>query len=132
MSGDTDHATGDCDYREKKEMRVAVSIYIADLNEEIAKVVAGNGTALIPLPDNTEWLMKQKGRLWGGGNSLEHDMGRLPYTAKDSNEKWCTAQAEAGKCDLDPWKIRQKCQKGCGTFIEDDRYYSEVIRASSS
>jgi hypothetical protein len=76
--------------------------------------------------------MKQKGRLWGGGNSLEHDMGRLPYTAKDSNEKWCTAQAEAGKCDLDPWKIRQKCQKGCGTFIEDDRYYSEVIRASSS
>lgn len=102
MSGDTDHATGDCDYREKKEMRVAVSIYIADLNEEIAKVVAGNGTALIPVPDNTEWLMKQKGRLWGGGNSLEHDMERLPYTAKDSNEKWCTAQAEAGKCDLDP------------------------------
>jgi hypothetical protein len=40
--------------------------------------------------------MKQKGHLWGGGNSLEHDRGRLPYTAKVKHEKWCTKMAEAG------------------------------------
>jgi hypothetical protein len=72
------------------------SIYIVDLNKKIAKVVAGNGTSLFPVPGNTEWLMKQKGHLWRGGNSLEHDRGRLPYTAKDKHEKWCTKMAEAG------------------------------------
>lgn len=67
LSDDTAHKTGDCDYRENKEMRVAVSVYIADLNEEIAEVISADDTALFPLPDNTEWLMAQKGRLWGNG-----------------------------------------------------------------
>jgi hypothetical protein len=64
MAGDTDHKTGDCDFREKNEMRVDCSIYIADLNKKIAKVVANDGTSLFPVPGNTKWLMKQK-VIWG-------------------------------------------------------------------
>ena len=127
MSGDTTHATGDCDYRESKGPRVAVTIYIADVDKDIAKVIAGDGTALFPVPGNTDWLMAQKGRLWGTGNSLEQDKGRMPYTAKDIDEEGCPVLAEAGMCDKDPWHTRKKCQRSCNIFIDDNRYYAEVI-----
>jgi len=103
ISGDTNHNTGDGDYRTSKGLRVAVSIYIADLNDDIAKHIADDGMALFSVPGNTEWLATtKKGRLWGGGNTLKNDMGRLPYTAKDFDENRCPAIVRAGMCEKDP------------------------------
>jgi len=126
MSGDTTHATGACDYRESKGLRVSVSVYIADLNRGNVRTLASDNTALFPVPGNTEWLMTQKGRHWGKGNSLWNDKGRKPYSAKDDKED-CPALAEAGKCESDPWTTREKCQKSCQIFIDDEIYYSEVV-----
>lgn len=77
MSGNTSHKTGDCNYREKKEMRVACSISYCRPEQKDCKGYSGDVTSLFPVPGNTEWLMKQKGRMWGGGNRLEPDRGRF-------------------------------------------------------
>jgi len=75
--------------------------------------------------------MTQKGRFWGEGKSLWNDKGRKPYTAKDDDED-CPALAEAGMCESDPWHTREKCQKSCKIFIDDDIYYAEVLGAAKT
>lgn len=130
MSGDTEHATGDCDYRHDKGLRVAVSIYIADMNEKIAKMISQDGTALFPVPFNTDWLMAQKGRHWEEGKSLAHDKGRKPFTAKDKLQD-CGVFAKVGLCEKDPWYTRVNCQKSCKIFMDDEQYYNMIGRSNT-
>ena len=62
-------------------------------------------------------------------NTTEGDCHILPkLNMKNGVLKWLKL---AGYCDLDPWRIREMCPNSCGIFIEDDRYYSEVIKSSS-
>lgn len=73
---------------------------------------------------NTAWLLAQKGRSWGAGRSLKHDVGRKPYKVGDSHPD-CPKWAAEGKCDTDIWDVRLKCLRSCKIYIEDERYYSE-------
>jgi len=119
IGGDTDHITGECDYRNNTGLCVAVSIYLADINDDNVDLISSDDTALFPVPGNAEWFLAQKGRAWGEGHSLANDKGRKPFTAKDQDEKDCPALAAAGKCETDPWNVRPKCQKSCNIFIDD-------------
>jgi len=105
MSGNTANQTGDCNYREKKEMRVACSIIYCRPEQKDCKGYSGRCTSVFPVPGNTEWLMKQKGRMWGRGFRLEQDRGRL------------LLRLERVNVIQTPWKIRKLCQKSCGTCL---------------
>ena len=154
MGGDTRHGTGSFDYRKDRGLRVAVSIYVVDVDEDNVHNVASDGTgthmffvipfakkerlstvcrsscspvpplAIFPTPRNIEWLLAQKGRSWGGGNSLANDKGRKPYSFRDDDDR-CPQWAAQGKCDTDLWGVRMECLKSCKIYIEDEQYYSK-------
>jgi hypothetical protein len=103
VSGDTTHATTDFDFRGKRQLRVNMSVYIADLKDDkVADIVAQDGTAYFPPKGDREWIKTQKGRHWSkdGKKSMSHDTGRLPFTLKDEYEQ-CPLWAQEGKCESD-------------------------------
>ncbi len=84
MGDDAMHGTEACDYREKSGMRLAATVYIADINDTNANSVAEQTlTQIFPQPD-AQWLMAQAGRHWTAGmdgsrRSLVNDYGRRPF-----------------------------------------------------
>lgn len=126
LGGDTSHATGECDFRSKEEIRVAVSVYIIDVNKQNVELISSDSTALFPIPNQVDWFLAQKGRLWGKGNSLKKDKGRHALTAKDKAPDKCPELARQGKCK-DLWGVRMQCLKSCGVYIDNDRYFSEFF-----
>ena len=50
IGGDTRHGTGSCDYREEGGLRVAVSVYIVDIDEDNVENVASDGTGNLLSP----------------------------------------------------------------------------------
>jgi hypothetical protein len=120
---DTWHKTGDCDYRKNNGLRVAVSVYVADVNEDNVELVASDGTALFPVPGQEDWFLAQKGRFWRKGEGIVKDKGRKPFSVEDLHPE-CPEWAEDWKCDTDLWGVRMKCLKSCEIYFDDDEYFS--------
>jgi len=57
------HATSACDYRNTKEMRMAATVYIADVNDDNIEMVMNHYTQAYP-PKDIELLRSWKGRHW--------------------------------------------------------------------
>jgi prolyl 4-hydroxylase len=130
MGDDAMHGTEACDYREKKGMRLAATVYIADINRENARDIASQTlTQIYPLPDTT-WLLSQAGRHWGdeNDNSLKHDKGRKQFLFHDRVMN-CQELVEKGMCETagpteESKRTREKCMKTC-------RVYDETLNAKS-
>lgn len=68
MQGDASvHATSACDYRMTKEMRMAATVYIADVNDENLESVMNHYTQAYP-PRDMELLKHWKARHWKRGD----------------------------------------------------------------
>lgn len=63
LGDDAYHATSAVDYRASKEMRMAATIYVADVNEENAGAILNEYTQAYP-PDDRDLLMSWSGRHW--------------------------------------------------------------------
>jgi len=130
MGDDAMHGTQACDYRDKKGMRMAATVYIADINslnaEDIAKKTL---TQIFPLPD-TKWLKSQQGRHWGNDNdnSLVTDKGRAKFAFYNKLLD-CADRAEKGLCESDTDYTRVMCLKSCNIY--DSRLNTEESRAKS-
>jgi len=134
VGGDTTHGTANYDYRKDGGFQVFASITIADLhNDNLDKIISGDRTAIFP--GQTEWLMAQQGRFWGGtqGGSFEFDTGRKPFQAVDALEN-CNDLAQRGLClksseskdDPNLWDVRTHCPQSCGIYIDDATYFTKV------
>lgn len=131
LGGDTIHGTGECDYREQRDVRLSVSIYLADVNDNTLEDIAGDSTSLWPTEGDADWFMSQKGRLWksDGSRSLRDDVGRKPLHVKDD----CSdCQAMRHLCTVDLTGFRLDCAKTCGVYLEDDTYYSTLEKMKSN
>ena len=123
MGDDAMHATQTCDYREKKGMRMAATVYIADINEANYKQITSSTlTQIFPLPDD-DWLWAQRGRHWGGGASLKSDEGREAFSVSDHFID-CEQRVERGMCESDSSVMgtrttRKQCLKSCKVYEED-------------
>lgn len=123
----TRHGTGECDYREKKDVRLSVAIYVADVNPFNVDVVASESTALWPTQGDVRWFMAQRGRLWkhdDPSRSLKNDKGRQPIRVKDKRSD-CQEQ-EKELCVSDPAGFRLECPKTCKVYLADDEYYTQL------
>ena len=126
---DTWHSTADCDYRDDNDLRVAVSVYLADVNEDNVELLSEDGTALFPIPGQADWILAQQGRLWKNGVGLTADQGRKPFDVEDEYVE-CPEWAEEGKCESDLTGVRMECLKSCKIYVDDELYFSEVVRAT--
>jgi hypothetical protein len=83
------HATSAVDYRTTKEMRMAATVYIADVNDENVDSILNHYTQAYPPGDDVELLMSWKGRHWKRGDpsrklpkpTPEHVLSRPAETA---------------------------------------------------
>merc|ERR1712232_638801 len=99
---DTMHGTNACNYRRQKDVRIAATIYMADINEENAQIIADDATSIFPLPGDVEWTMAQRGRHWSrdATSSLKYDRGRTSLQVKDNLDiDICQQYAAEGKCE---------------------------------
>ena len=123
MGDDAMHGTQACDYREKKGMRMAATVYVADINEANYKhITSSTLTQIFPLPDD-DWLWAQRGRHWGDGASLKTDKGREVFTVSDHFID-CEERAEEGMCEsdsavTDKRATRKQCLKSCNVYEDD-------------
>jgi hypothetical protein len=58
------HATSACDYRWNKEMRLAATVYIADVNEQNYESIMDHYTQAYPPNDDVDLLLSWIGRHW--------------------------------------------------------------------
>ena len=132
LGGDTFHGTGKCDFRSTEEFRVAVTIYLVDINERNARLVSGDESALFPIPGQIEWFLASRGRFFeknDDNKSMAKDTGRGAFVAKDRFSN-CTHSAKQGLCDSDWWGVRVNCPRSCDIYVEDERYFGEFFRKS--
>ena len=127
VGGDSIHGTGNCDYRENEEFRLAIAVYFIDVNEENVEDFASDDTAYYPPMGSEEFLLAQRGRHWNpqGNHSLVSDFGRVPMSVEDENEENCEHWAEKGMCD-DSLEIRNQCLSSCEVFLENEDYYDHL------
>jgi len=120
--------TGECDYRDKGDVRLSVAIYIADVNDDNVDIVASDSTSLWPTEGDVYWFASQTGRFWrrDGSRSMKDDKGRAPINVKDQR-KDCAKNKK--KCVNDPDGFRLECPKTCKLYMEDDVYYSHLAAA---
>ena len=124
MGDDAMHGTEACDYREKKGMRLAATVYIADVNYNNAwDITSQTLTQIFPLPD-ARWLMTQAGRHWGDrtNSSLVNDQGRKWFKFYDKwldcAERVANGECESGKTTDEAKVIREKCMLSCHVYDE--------------
>lgn len=174
MGDDVVHGTLECDYttttttterhsvgeEKKKEwkhgglmanghrsgMRLAATVYIADINDLNVKGVAEETlTQLFPMSDQN-WLYAQRGRHWlksdtvsersGDAESTEKkeewaDKGRWRFWCMDGLED-CHVRAEEGMCESDEQETRKMCLKSCNIYIEDGPTSTKKLEEESS
>jgi hypothetical protein len=131
LGGATYHGTGECDYREQRDVRLSVAIYLTDVNYKNVEDIAGD-TSLWSTGGDADWYMTQQGRLWrrNGSRSLRDDVGRSPLDVDDERSD---CQAMRHLCTAgDPTGFRLDCAKTCGVYLEDDTYYSTLERMKST
>ena len=58
------HATSATNYRSQRQMRLAASVYIADVNEDNIKNIMGDYTQQYPPRDKPEVLLNMAGSHW--------------------------------------------------------------------
>ena len=120
LGDDCFHATRPADYRAQKGMRLTANIYFADVTEDNVEVVMGDDPmSIFPLPGHYEWFLTQRGRHWGGGNSLVNDSGRRPFVVEDEYDE-CKEWAEDGYCESDPFDTRLVCAKSCKLLLTEE------------
>jgi hypothetical protein len=78
MGDDAFHATSSVDYRPSKEMRLAATVYIADVNEQNVDRIMQEYTQAYP-PQDRELLLGWAGRHWKPGDPSR----KLPEPPKD-------------------------------------------------
>ena len=121
------HGTGECDYRAKKDVRLSVAIYVADVNDDNVEIVASDSTSLWPTQGDTHWFKAQEGRLWLRGDptrSLKNDQGRQPINVQDERPDCQDKPREL--CESDPAGFRLECPKTCRVYLEDEEYYAQL------
>ena len=125
LGAGTRHGTGECDYREKGDVRLSVAIYIADVNDENVEIVASDSTSLWPTQGDVHWFESQTGRFWrrDGSRSLKKDKGRSRIAVEDKRRD-CAKHLD--RCVSDPAGFRLKCPKSCKVYLEDDEYYKHL------
>jgi len=126
LGAETPHGTGECDYREQKDVRLSVAIYIADVSDHNLELVASDSTSLWPTIGDLDWFERQKGRFWksDGSRSLKNDKGRSPLNIKDLESDCETKNFES--CMTDPIGFRVKCPKTCNVYLNDAAYYNII------
>jgi prolyl 4-hydroxylase len=130
MGDDAMHGTEACDYRATKGMRMAATVYIADVNYNNAPDITSQTlTQIFPLPD-ARWLLTQAGRHWGDSNnhSLASDQGRKQFIFRDASmdcaEHVANGMCESGRTTNDAKINREKCLKSCNIY--DDSLNDEM------
>jgi hypothetical protein len=64
MGDDAYHATSAADYRRKKEMRMAATVYIADIGEDNIRPILADFTQSYPSKDRPDLLLRMAGKHW--------------------------------------------------------------------
>jgi len=125
LGAGTRHGTAECDYREQKDVRLSVAIYLADVNKENVGIIASDSTSLWPSEGDVHWFQAQQGRLWrrDGSRSLKTDQGRVPLHVEDKRQD-CAQHVR--RCVSDPAGFRLECPKTCKVYMEDDEYYKKL------
>jgi prolyl 4-hydroxylase len=137
MGDDAMHGTEACDYRAKRGMRMAATVYIADVNYNNAwDITSQTLTQIFPLPD-TRWLLTQAGRHWGddNNNSLKNDGGRKNYIFHDALMD-CPDRAYKGMCESGKTThlakvTREKCMKSCQIYDESLNVKSDGTKSGN-
>jgi hypothetical protein len=127
IGGETLHGTGECDYRDKRDLRLLLNVYIADVEtEKSLERIARDSTSLWPTYGDKEWFLSQKHRFYSrdGSTSMKFDQGRKPLHVVDKDEK-CPEMEHLCEDDPDGWRL--KCPKTCRVYQEDDEYYENII-----
>jgi len=133
---------------QRSGMRLAATVYIADINDLNVKDVAEKTlTQIFPMADEN-WLFAQRGRHWlndtddDESNSEKNndddsddesdsgpkkkkkkedwiDKGRARFKFGDEEFEDCNIRAMNGMCESDEEETRKKCLKSCNIYIED-------------
>ena len=117
------HGTREVDHRPRDEIRVVLSIYLADINESNVDKVSSDDTAIFPVPGGaTDWLWTQRGRHWQKDQCIVSDTGRQPFKAMDISLR-CSDMARNGECESEANKFARKhCPQSCGVYVDDKEY----------
>ncbi|GFH55692.1 hypothetical protein CTEN210_12168 [Chaetoceros tenuissimus] len=126
IGGDSSHKTVECDYRDKREFRLFLNVYIVDAEEETTvERISQESTSLWPTYGDKEYTLSQKERFYSkkdGRISMYTDQGRKPLHVADKDEK-CSKMIHL--CDADPdWRLN--CPKTCEIYLEDDIYLEKI------
>ena len=117
MGDDAMHGTQACDYREKKGMRLAATIYIADVHAHNAEKIAHQTlTQIFPIKD-AKWVVSQTGRHWEADNnetSLVTDKGRKHFVFRDMLSD-CAQRAADDMCTSEEF-TRRFCLRSCNIY----------------
>jgi len=122
----TVHATGASNYADTNDFRVAVSIYILDVQDDNLEDFAEDATAHFPVPFLTGWHQAGRGRFLKRG-SLKNDKGRLPVENRLPPEDAAMCERNKDLCETSLIEVRRKCWKTCEVYIDDERYFSEFF-----
>lgn len=127
MGDDAMHGTEACDYRPTKGMRLAATVYIANVNyENVWDITSQTLTQIFPLPD-ARWLLTQAGRHWGrfdneNHSSLVNDAGRKQFVfydrLLDCEERAANGMCQSGETTAEAKELRGKCMKSCHVYDE--------------
>ena len=132
VGDDAWHSTNLCDYRSTDDLRISLSVYITEITPESVENIAGDDTSYFPVIDSTDWHWAQRGRHWGGGASLKHDMGRHEYEPKDASPD-CEGFARMGYCRAPNYflyrELEKNCLSSCNFYLEDKDYKPGVSRS---
>ncbi len=122
------HGTREVDHRPQNEIRVVLSIYLADINESNVDKVSSDETAIFPVPhEATDWLWTQRGRHWQKDQCIASDTGRRPFKTMDSSLR-CSDMAKSGECESKAKFARKYCPQSCRVYIDDEEYKSGAER----
>jgi hypothetical protein len=132
LGGATYHGTGECDYREQRDVRLSVAVHLSDVNYDNVEDIAGD-TSFWSTEGDNDWCVTQQGRLWrrDGSRSLRDDVGREPSDVEDDRSD---CQAMRHLCwTADPTGFRLDCAKTCGVqTLEDDTHCSTLETMKST
>jgi len=126
MGDDAMHGAEACDYRATGGMRLAATVFVADIHEDNSHKIAKQTLTQIFPPSYATWLEAQAGRHWvadgddgarGGEKSLVNDEGRKHISFVEQHD--CPERAEEGMCLTDIEYTRVKCLRSCNIFEFD-------------
>ena len=121
-----DEGSVDKKKKHRSGMRLAATVYIAEVYDENVETVAERTlTQIFPVCDE-KWLLTQEARHWQNpaleyyevGNTMKNDTGRRAFRVDDEKTD-CEERMEEGLCESDVEGTRKKCLFSCGVYIEE-------------